>query len=373
MSDPSRVQPPLPTILPVIMAGGGGTRFWPRSRRARPKQFLNLVGERTLIQQAVDRLGGLATADHQWVITSLAQAPLVREQLPELNPNQIVAEPMGRDTAACIAVGAALLERTQPDGVMVCMPADHIIEPAASFQRAVSAAAQLAIEYPEALLTFAVPPTYPATGYGYLQFGAAIPGRNGIEAYRLKAFREKPDAATAERYLQSGEFAWNSGIFVWKVSAILAELDRLQPALLAAVRRIAAAWNTPAQAEVFEREYAGLKRISIDYAIMEHCREGLLLRAPFTWDDVGSWEALRRHYPEDADGHLIMNTQAKTEQAQRCLLAGDGPHQLIAVCGLDDVLVVRDGDITLVAKRGDEGALKKLVESLQAPGLERYL
>src|SRR5215471_3365938 len=179
----------------VIMAGGGGTRFWPRSRHRRPKQFLALTGEgtRSLLQLAHDRLAALVAPEQLWIITAAAQKELVAEQLPAILPDRIVAEPCGRDTAPCIGLGAALIAQEDPEAVMVATPADHVIEPVALFQRTLNAAAQLAEEHPHALLTFGIPPTFPATGYGYIQRGASLPGRNGIEAYRVEKFKEKPD------------------------------------------------------------------------------------------------------------------------------------------------------------------------------------
>ncbi|HMP58949.1 MAG TPA: mannose-1-phosphate guanylyltransferase [Gemmatales bacterium] len=355
----------------IIMAGGGGTRFWPRSRARRPKQFLALT--RSLLQQACDRLGGVIPPGQTWVITAGAQAELVREQLPELSADQLVAEPLGRDTAACIALGAALVSRADPEAIMVVTPADHVIEPAALFQSTLHAAVQLAQEHPRALITLGIPPTFPATGYGYIHRGPALPSRNGIEAFRLLAFKEKPALPDAERYLHGGEHFWNSGIFIWKASAILAELQRLRPELAATAARIAAAWSTPRQAEVFEAEYAPLARISIDHAVMEHCQEALVLRAPFTWDDLGSWPALTRHQPQDAAGNTVLDTQHLGLDTRQCIIVGDGSDQLIATAGLSDLLIVRDGGAVLVADQRDEAAIKRLVELLKAKGLERFL
>lgn len=357
----------------VIMAGGGGTRFWPRSRQRRPKQFLRLAGDRSLLQQAYDRLGPVAPPERTWVITAAAQAALVREHLPELPDAQIVAEPMGRDTAACIALGAALIAAEDPDALMVVTPADHIIEPAALFQRTLQAALQLANEHPHALITLGIPPTFPAVGYGYIQRGVPLPSRNGIDAFQLRTFKEKPDFATAERYLQAGEYFWNSGIFIWRVAAILAELERLRPELLASARRIAAAWPTSDRAAAFRREYESLVKISVDHAVMEHCREALVLRAPFTWDDLGAWPALTRHRPQDADGNTVLDTQHLGIRTRQCIIVGEGQQQLIATAGLQDVLIVRDGDALLVADSRDEAAIKQLVEALKAQGRDAFL
>ncbi len=274
----------------MIMAGGGGTRFWPRSRSARPKQFLIFSGDRTLLQSTFDRIEAQVPAERLWVITSGSHRDQAVEQLPEMPSGRIVGEPAGRDTAACIALGAALIAREDPDAVMIVMPADHAIEPVQEFRRAVHAAEQLAESHPHALITFGIPPTYPATGYGYIHRGEIADKRQAITAYRVRGFKEKPEFEQAEKYVASGEYYWNSGIFVWKVAAIMAELKTHKPALLEAAGRIAAAWGTAEQGEVFEREYQAAEKISIDFAVMERAREVLVLQAPIngTMSAVGS-------------------------------------------------------------------------------------
>jgi mannose-1-phosphate guanylyltransferase len=350
----------------VVMAGGGGTRFWPRSRAARPKQFLPLTGDRSLLQLAYDRLEGITKPGQRWVITGASMAELVRQQLPDLPADRLVPEPMGRDTAACIGLGAALVAQVDPDAVMVVTPADHVIEPMALFHKSIKIAAELAHEYPQALLTFGIPPSYPATGFGYIERGEAIAGRSGIEAFRIASFREKPDQATAEEYLRSGRYDWNSGIFVWRAAAILSELARLQPMLHQAVLRIAQAWNTPSRLEVFQQEYERLPRVSIDYAVMEHCREGLVLATPFVWDDVGSWPALQRHFPQDEQNNTVQGIEHIPLDSQDCIVIGDGhAEQVIATVGVNHLLIVRDGNAVLVARREDEQGIKKLVELLK--------
>src|SRR5437868_6238707 len=205
----------------LIMAGGGGTRFWPRSRQKRPKQFLTLVGERTLLQQAYDRIEAQVPPTNTWVITSAAHQGETAKQLPQVTADHIIGEPCGRDTAACIGLGAALIAREDPAAVMLVMPADHLIEPVQEFGRGVHVAYQLALEHPTALVTFGIPPTYPATGYGYIHRGPEMGNRQSISVYRVESFREKPSHDVAERFVASGEYYWNSGIFVWQAATIL--------------------------------------------------------------------------------------------------------------------------------------------------------
>ena len=355
----------------IIMAGGGGTRFWPRSRQKRPKQFLTLTGDRSLLQLALDRIEAQVPPERTWVLTAANHKDEVAKQLPSLSPDRIVGEPYGRDTAACIALGAALIAREEPSATMLVTPADHLIEPVQEFRRAAHAAEQLAAEYPDALLTLGIPPTYPATGYGYIQRGEEIPGRQSVAAFRVKAFREKPDQATAERFVASGDYCWNSGIFVWKVAAILNELRQQRPRLFAAVQRIAESWPTPARTEILRREYEALEKISIDFAIMEHAKQVIMLPAPFRWDDVGSWLALERMHAQDAEGNTVLAAHCGLKSSN-CIIVADSGH-LVATAGVDSLLIIHDGNATLVADRRDEAAVKKLVELLKERGLEAYL
>jgi mannose-1-phosphate guanylyltransferase len=355
----------------LIMAGGGGTRFWPRSRQKRPKQFLTLTGDRSLLQMALDRVEAQVPAERCWVITAGQYVDEVAKQLPSLSPDHIVGEPCGRDTAACIGLGAALIARQEEDATMLVMPADHVIEPVQEFHRAAHAAEQLAAKYPDALLTIGILPTYPATGYGYIQRGAEIAGQQGVAAYRVKAFREKPKEDVAEQLLASGDYFWNSGIFVWKTAAILSELREQQPKLFAAVQRIAEAWPTPRRMDVLKREYEALSKISIDFAVMEHAKQVLMLQAPFRWDDMGSWLALERMHPQDAEGNTVLATHCGLNSRQCILVAEDG--HLIATAGVENLLIIQDGNATLVADRRDEAAVKQLVELLKKKGLEIYL
>ena len=355
----------------MIMAGGGGTRFWPRSRAARPKQFLTFSGDRTLLQATLDRVAGPIPAERTWVVTGAAHAAEAARQLPELPAGRVVGEPFGRDTAACIGLGAALVARDDPAAVMIVMPADHVIEPIAEFQRAAHAAAQFAEEFPDALLTFGVPPTYPATGYGYIQRGPAAGQRLGITLSKVEAFKEKPDAETAERFVASGDYFWNAGIFVWKAATILRELQRNCPALFAAIERIAEAWDTPEQDDVFRAEYEGLQKISIDFAVMEKAKQVMVIAAPYQWDDVGSWLALERRLPQDADGNTVQATHSGIN-TKNCVIVGDA-GRLITTIGVKDLLIVQDGDSVLVADRADEATVKQLVDQLKARGLGRFL
>jgi mannose-1-phosphate guanylyltransferase len=355
----------------TIMAGGGGTRFWPRSRTRRPKQFLSLVGDRTLLQQAADRIEALVPPEQTWVVTSALHQDEATKQLPHLPAGRIVGEPCGRDTAACIGLGAALIARQDPKAVMMVMPADHIIEPTQEFRRAAHVAEQMAEEHPSALITFGIVPSFPATGYGYIHRSGEVAHRQGIGVYKVEAFKEKPPSELAERFVASGDYFWNSGIFVWKVATILAALKERQPKLHAAVLRIAEAWSTPERERVLAREYEGLDKISIDFAVMEHAKEVLVVQAPYRWDDVGSWLALERMHPQDAHDNTILATHSGINTTG-CVIVGDA-GKLITTIGVSNLLIIQDGDATLVADRREESTVKALVEQMKKKGLESYL
>jgi mannose-1-phosphate guanylyltransferase len=355
----------------LIMAGGGGTRFWPKSRQKRPKQFLSLDGGRSLLQQAQDRIEALMPPERTWVITAGMHREEAGRQLPSLPGDRIIGEPCGRDTAACIGLGAALIARQDPTATMLVMPADHIIEPVQEFCRAAQAAELMAEEHPRALVTLGIPPTYPAIGYGYIHRGAEVGHRQGLPVYLVQAFKEKPVQDVAERFFVAGDYFWNSGIFVWKAATILTALRESQPRLFAAVQRIAEAWSTPTREDVLRREYEALDRISIDYAVMEKAKEVLVVQAPFRWDDVGSWLAIERLNPQDPNGNTVLATHCGLD-TKACVIVGESGH-LITTLGVTDLLIVQDGNATLVARRSDEAKVKNLVELLKMKGLEKYL
>jgi mannose-1-phosphate guanylyltransferase len=344
----------------MIMAGGGGTRFWPRSRQRRPKQFLQLGGDRTLLQQALGRIEAAGLPPERcWIITGEAYRDETHHQLPALADDHIIGEPCGRDTAPCVGLGAALVHRRDPDAVMLVTPADHVIEPEREFHRAVHVADQMAQENPASIITFGIAPTFASTGYGYIHRGESMAQRQGVSVFRVIEFKEKPPKEEAERFFRSGAYFWNSGIFVWKAATILAALKQLRPALHDAVERIAAAWDTPRRQEVLQHEYPTL------------VKGVLVVQAPYRWDDVGSWLALERMQPQDAQGNTVQGLHAGLD-TNNCLIAGE-PDKLIATIGVSDLLIIQDGDCTLVAHRKDEETVKKLVEELRRKRLERFL
>jgi mannose-1-phosphate guanylyltransferase len=358
----------------MIMAGGGGTRFWPRSRDRRPKQFLSFTGDRTLLQETVDRIAGPVPPERVWVLTAEQYRADTAEQLPEVPAGHVIGEPARRDTAPCVGLGAALIAREDPDATIMVMPADHVIEPVQEFRRAAHAAEQFANDFPTALLTFGIPPSYPATGYGYIRAGERVGTRQGVSIATATEFKEKPDEETAERYVASGEYYWNSGIFVWKPGAVLGELKANKPELHATVMRIADAWGSPRFEEVFRTEYEKAEKISIDYAVMQEAgRAGkvLVMQAPYQWDDVGSWLALERRNPQDAHGNTVQALHCGVDTAG-CVVVSD-PDHLIGTIGVKDLIIIQNGNATLVASKEKEGEVKALVDAIKAKGLGRFL
>jgi mannose-1-phosphate guanylyltransferase len=360
-------------LYPVIMAGGSGTRFWPESRHLRPKQLLSLVGERSMIQSTVDRLAGLAPADALLVLTNSQQADAIAAQLPQLPASSIIREPCKRDTAPCIGLAALLLMARDPAATMAVMPSDHVIDQFAEFQGAIKQAAALVDQNPERIVTFGIRPTYAAESFGYIERGEPIKATRAGDApaFQVKQFREKPSVAIAQEYLSAGTFYWNSGIFVWRASTIVEELRRRQPEMLGHLEKIAASFGTPKYAETLEREFAAIKGVSIDYAVMEHAKQVAVIESPFAWDDVGSWQAIARLRPADADGntvsgkHLAVNTTGT-------IVRGPDDH-LIVTLGLKDCLVVHTPDATLVANKHDEEAIRTVVKLMQERGWGEYL
>ncbi|MBY0513981.1 MAG: NTP transferase domain-containing protein [Gemmataceae bacterium] len=358
----------------MIMAGGGGTRFWPRSRDRRPKQFLSFAGTRTLLQETVDRIAAQVPPERTWVLTGEAYVAATAEQLPELPRDHVIGEPARRDTAACVGLGAAVIAKADPDATIVVMPADHAIEPEQEFRRAVHAAEQVAADFPDHLLTFGIRPTFPADSYGYIRFGEPTATRQNVPALKVIEFKEKPSRAQAEEFVASGQFYWNSGIFVWKPRAILGELAARKPGLHATVSRIADAWGTPNWETVFRREYETAERTSIDYAVMQDAAKAgkvLVLQAPYTWDDVGSWLALERRNPQDASGNTVQALHCGVDTAN-CVIVSDADY-LVGTLGVRDLIVVQDGNATLITSRAAEGNMKALVDAIKAKGLGRFL
>ena len=355
----------------IIMAGGSGTRFWPKSRRDQPKQLLHLHGDATMLQQTVARIEPMVPAKNIVIVTGSDQADATRAQLAGIPTENIVAEPCPRDTAACVGLAAWIVRKKDPDGIMIVMPADHVIQPIASFLNTVRAAVEVIENDPTTLVTFGIKPTRPETGYGYIERGELLDTRDGIPVNRVIQFREKPDLETAEAFLAAGNFAWNSGMFLWKASTILDELQRHRPNLAAALGRVAEALGTPAEREVVAREYPQMERAPIDKAVMEKAANVRVLEVRYEWSDVGDWRSLAELLPHDDEGNAIQGNVVAQDTSGSIIISDDGG--LIATLGLSDIVVVHSGNATLVARRSQLDKLKALVEGLGKKGYGEYL
>jgi mannose-1-phosphate guanylyltransferase len=363
----------------IIMAGGRGERFWPVSRQRRPKQLLTLLGERSFLQQAVDRVAPLAPPENLFVITNAAQVRAVRQQLPELPADNILGEPCGRDTCAAVALGAALVAARSPQGVMAVLPADHVIPEPARFQKVLRDAFHVAAREP-ALVTLGIQPTEPATGYGYIRFGERLPERIGGRTLKtpfhvVERFVEKPPLAKAKAYLKSGCYRWNAGMFVWSVPTITAGLAAHRPGMAEACARWTEAASAPRRlARVLARDYPALEKISIDYALLEKADNVLMAAGDFAWDDLGTWTALARHLAPDADGnHAVADFLSVDSSGNIVFDARTKQRGLVATVGLNHCILVLTDDATLVLPRDRAQELKQLVAKLDQAGRKELL
>ena len=355
----------------IIMAGGKGERFWPVSREKTPKQLLTLLGERSFLQQAVDRVLPVVPLKNILIITNEAQAPEVRKQLPKLPKQNVVAEPLGRDTTAAVTLGAALVGARSTTGIMAVLPADHVISEEKKFQQVLSDAFDLASRG-QAIVTIGIKPTEPATGYGYIAVGDALPPPQGAKPYKTSFFRaeqfvEKPNFDRALEYLNSGRYRWNAGMFIWSFVTITEGLQKHQPDMYAACQRWFKVANSPAKlAKVLAKEYPALTKISIDFALMEHAQNVLVADGAFEWDDFGSWTALGRHLKPDAEGNCAVADFIHVDGARNIIFDARTKDRRtpIAVVGLRDSILVQTNDATLLAHKSQAQKVKELVKRL---------
>jgi mannose-1-phosphate guanylyltransferase len=345
------------------MAGGSGTRFWPQSRKRLPKQLLRLAGDRTMIQQTFDRCRAWVDASRVWVVTNDVQASETRRQLPEIPASNVLVEPAARNTAPCVGLAAVQAIHQDPDAVMFVMPADHVIRTDAAFAAAAKRAVDLVEADPARLVLFGVTPTFPATGYGYIERGESLDGHSTPLACRVNSFREKPQASVAEQYLREGRFFWNCGIFCWKARTILAELQQHEPELHAGLMKIAGGLNSGRGAELIAAEFPKLKSISIDYAVLERSTSVVVVEAPFQWDDVGSWLSLPRLNGADANGNTIDGPFCGIE-THDCIVRTSADH-LVATLGVRGLIIVHTPDATLIADAAQSERIKDVLAELQ--------
>ncbi len=354
----------------LIMAGGSGKRLWPLSRQDMPKQLLRIVGGSSLLRLAYERVAGVVPPERVLVCTGADYAHVVAEELPEIDPANILGEPEGRDSLNAIAWPAAVLAARDPDAMMAVVASDHVMRPVADFQEALVTGFEAAEADPTALVTFGVVPTTPHTGYGYLHHGAEVPGLRGVHA--VVAFKEKPDRPTAEAYLDSGEYWWNAGMFVWRTSTLLGLLEQLLPHTHSGVLELAE------HPERLSEIYPTLVKISVDYAVMEPVSLGqtdahvVAVRLPITWHDVGGFPSLRGQLPWDEHGNATTGTSVLLDSRDNLVINNAGDGRLLAAVGLRDTVVVQTDQITVVCPLGESERIKDLVAEVAVRHGRRY-
>lgn len=359
----------------VIMAGGGGTRLWPVSRRCRPKQLIPLVEERTLFQTTVERLAGLFPPERILVITVAGQADQLRQQAPELPAENFLLEPVPRGTASVVGLAAVAALKRDPEAYLAILPSDHFIRNIDLFHHLM----RLAVEVAERdyLVTLGVTPTYPSTAYGYIQRGEALDAEFAYPVYRVQRFVEKPEEPRARQMLAARDHSWNSGMFVWKAQVILEEMARYMPDLRQALTRIAEAWERPDREAVLAGVWHDLKVETIDYGVMEPAaqagRAAVLPASGLDWSDIGNWDSLFDVLLPDEQGNIVHAGHHIPVETHNSLVYGNRDERLIVTIGVDDLIIVDAGDVLLICRRDQAQKVRQVVASLQKSGREQYL
>jgi len=359
-------------IYPVVMAGGVGTRFWPLSRERFPKQFLDIVGSGSLLENTISRLSPLADPANTYVVTNRIQSDIVSRQAPLIPKENILVEPFGRNTAPCIGLAASWIQRIDPEALMVVSPADHIIRNTEEFLRILRLALQVAEER-DALVTIGIQPTHPATGYGYIQITEEELDRNPYRpqgVYQVKTFAEKPNLETAERFVQSGDFLWNSGIFIWKARTILKEIELHLPDLHEQLVPLQASLGEPNYPHVLEQTYGLIRSISVDYGVMEKAGNVFVVKGEFGWSDVGSWDEVVRLTPVDSEGNSLKGKVIIRNSSNNFIDARD---KLVAAIGVEDLIIISTDDAVLICKKGESQEVKEVVDFIRRKQMNDYL
>ncbi len=353
----------------LIMAGGSGTRFWPRSRVAKPKQYLELFGNESLLQSTIKRFETFTEVENIYIVSNKQQAEVLEDQTPQLPKKNLIYEPVGKNTLPCIGLAALFAEKENPDGIMVVSPSDHLIKDENLFSKTVLAAAKIA-EEKNGIVTIGITPTYPATGYGYVKTAEEITGDEKIKQFKVEHFVEKPDEATASNYLKEGGFYWNSGLFIFKISVFLDAVKQYAPELYADLRKIQADFGKPMYEQTLDTVYRAVQSISVDYGIMEHAQNIYLVEGNFDWNDLGSWESVYQVDEKDENGNAVNGEAILLDSGNSYVYSDKG---LVAVIGLDDVVVVQEGNAVLVCKRDKTEEVKKIVEQLKSENKSKFL
>lgn len=355
-------------VVAVIMAGGKGERFWPRSRRNMPKQFLSLTDDgKTMIQHTVERINSLVNIEDVFVVTNKDYEELVKEQLDGIPSENILLEPMAKNTAPCVGLAAAHIRKKYEDAVMLVLPSDHLIKFNGIFINTLKEAIQVA-EQEENMVTIGITPNYPETGYGYINFGEAKEDNNNV--YQVERFVEKPNLELAKSYLNSGKYLWNSGMFVWKASTILTQFEKYLPKMYEGLIRIEESIHTEGEEVVLQKEFSEFQSESIDYGIMEKANNIYTLPGSFGWDDVGSWLALERFNSSNEDGNVVQGNVISINTKNAII---QGSEKLIATIGIENLIIVDTEDAMLICAKDSTQDVKKVIENLKICNRNEYL
>jgi mannose-1-phosphate guanylyltransferase len=357
----------------VIMAGGGGTRLWPLSRKDSPKQLLPLIGQETLFQSTVSRLQGLFPLERILVVTVEEQAHEMKQQVPDLPEENYLIEPAPRGTASVVGLAAMVLQKRDPQASMAILPSDHFIRNVDLFHYLLKAAFDVADD--TYLVTLGITPTIPSTAYGYIQQGTALNGEYKYPVYTVQSFKEKPNEETAQQLLRMGGHSWNSGMFIWRADVILGEIEKQMPSLGSALQEISDVWSSSSQNEVIKKIWPALKNETVDYGIMEKAEKVAVLPAGgLGWSDVGSWSSLFEVLLPDMNGNIATNTALHLAlETNNTLVYGGGSDRLVVTIGVDDMVVVDTGDALLICKTDQSQKVKDVVEHLKKHRQEKYL
>ncbi len=356
-------------LYALVMAGGGGTRLWPMSRRTHPKQMLKLFGERSMFQLAIDRLLPLLPLERVFVVTAEEQVDMLAAQYPQLPRENFIIEPMGRGTASCIGLSALHLHQRNPDAVMIVVTADHFILREDDFRNSLQAAQAVAQQ--GYLVTLGITPTFASTGYGYICRGARLGIAQEVPYYQVSRFTEKPDAVTAEGFLQAGTYVWNSGMFVWRTARILEEIQRWMPDLHITLQALADAWASGTYDQVLERRWPTLQKETIDYGIMEKASKVAVIPVDLGWSDIGAWASVMALHTPDAQGNVWSGDIVDVDTEKTMVLSSE--ERLIALIGVHDLIVIDTPDALLITRREDSQRVREVVGHLKAAGREDKL
>ena len=353
----------------VIMAGGRGERFWPRSRMAKPKQFLNLIGEKTMLQLTVERIKDLVGISDTYVVAGAEFKDTILEQIPKLPEANIIIEPFGRDTAAAIGLAALVLGQKNPREVMIVLPADHYIGNVRHFHEVLRSAVATASRG-DKIVTLGITPHSPETGYGYIHCGELADTFTEIPVYRANRFLEKPDRARALEFLSSGDYLWNSGMFVWRIDMIRGMIEKHLPLLAEGFKEIGDSLGTDQHLKTLKKVYSGLTKVSVDYGIMEQAGNVFVIPCDFGWDDIGSWTALERYVEKDEHGNVLHGKGVLLDTFNTYVTSKD---KTVALLGVKDLIIINDNDSLLICHKSQAQEIKKVVQALNEQGFDRVL